>query len=194
VIDPAVLGSLGVIDLITSSHNHTDHLDAETLLPLLASNPQAVLVIPAANRSFVLERLRPSAAKGIADEGRACAPMPKVVELDQGVSARVGEVEIYGIAAAHPALERDESGHCRFLGYVVRWGGLSVYHSGDTLWHKQLVNALKPFTIDVALLPINGDRPERRVAGNLDGIQAAQLARAIGARVAIPCHYRFVRV
>src|SRR5512137_1596827 len=27
------------IDVITSSHNHTDHLDAETLLPLLKSNP-----------------------------------------------------------------------------------------------------------------------------------------------------------
>ena len=49
--------------------------------------------------------------------------------------------------------------------------------------------SLRRFTIDVALLPINGDRPERRVAGNLDGRQAAQLAHAIGARCVIPCHF-----
>ena len=45
------------IDVITSSHNHTDHLDAETLRLLLAANPKARLVIPRANRAFVLERL-----------------------------------------------------------------------------------------------------------------------------------------
>src|SRR4030081_1497573 len=31
VIDP---GLLDCIDIVTSSHNHTDHLDAETLIPL----------------------------------------------------------------------------------------------------------------------------------------------------------------
>ena len=43
--------------------------------------------------------------------------------------------------------------------------------------------------VDVALLPINGDFPERRVAGNLNGREAATLAKEIGAGVAIPCHY-----
>ena len=39
------------------------------------------------------------------------------------------------------------------------------------------------------MLPINGDRPERRVAGNLFGDEAARLAKAIGARLVVPCHY-----
>src|SRR5262245_18852429 len=56
VVDPAALGAIGVIDIITSTHNHTDHLDAETLQPLLAANPQARLVLPAANRDFAMER------------------------------------------------------------------------------------------------------------------------------------------
>ena len=38
-------------------------------------------------------------------------------------------------------------------------------------------------------MPINGRAPERRVAGNLWGHEAASLAREIGARVVIPCHY-----
>ena len=34
VINPLLLNN---IDIVTSSHNHTDHLDAETLIPLLRS-------------------------------------------------------------------------------------------------------------------------------------------------------------
>ena len=39
------------------------------------------------------------------------------------------------------------------------------------------------------LLPINGNRPERRVAGNLNGAEAATLAKACGAGMVVPCHY-----
>ena len=48
---------------------------------------------------------------------------------------------------------------------------------------------LQAWPIDVALLPINGDFPERRVAGNLNGAEAANLAKEIGARIVIPCHF-----
>ena len=176
VLNPAALGSLGVIDVITSSHNHTDHLDAETLVPLLQANPQARLVIPAANRAFVLERI-----------GAAFAD--QLFEVNAGECINAGDVEFQGIAAAHPTVDRDEMGRCRYLGYVMHWGDLTIYHSGDTLLHDGLVPALRQFSIDIALLPINGDRPERRVAGNLDGPQAAKLAHDIGAKWAIPCHF-----
>ncbi len=48
---------LDFIDVVTSSHNHTDHLDGETLRPLLQANPELKLVAPEANRQFVAERL-----------------------------------------------------------------------------------------------------------------------------------------
>ncbi len=166
---------LSGIDLITSSHNHTDHLDAETLLPLLEANPQARLVIPRANRAFVLDRL-----------GRVESSL---VEIDAGESISVGKVSLHGIPAAHNAVERDESGHCRFLGFVAQTDGRTFYHSGDTLLHDGLIPALLPFRPDVAFLPINGNKPERRVAGNLDGREAAELAKTIHAGVAIPHHF-----
>ena len=43
--------------------------------------------------------------------------------------------------------------------------------------------------IDVALMPINGRLPERRVTGNFWGRESAQFARAINAEMAIPMHY-----
>ncbi len=163
------------IDVITSSHNHTDHLDAETLLPLLAANPRAKLIIPRANRAFVLERL-----------GKIESAL---VEVDAGESVQMAGAEFHGIPAAHNTIERDEQGRCRFLGYVARVGGKTIYHSGDTLMHDDLIAALETFRVDMALVPINGNNPERRVAGNLDGREAAALAHAIGARLAVPHHF-----
>jgi L-ascorbate metabolism protein UlaG (beta-lactamase superfamily) len=164
------------IDVATSSHNHTDHLDAETLRPLRDANPGMALIIPEANREFVAQRLGIAAAEPIG--------------LDEGSSATLGGFDFYGIAAAHNELDRDAAGRHRFLGYIIRAGRWTIYHSGDTLLYPGLAEKLRAFApIDVALLPINGNRPERRVAGNLDGAEAAQLAHAIGAGVVIPCHY-----
>jgi L-ascorbate metabolism protein UlaG (beta-lactamase superfamily) len=109
--------------------------------------------------------------------------------LDDGASLTLGDIEIHGIASAHNTVERDQAGHCRFLGYVIRWGPMTIYHSGDTMLHDQLIPSLRRFEIDLALLPINGHKPERQVAGNLDGPQAARLAHDIRARCVIPCHY-----
>ena len=39
------------------------------------------------------------------------------------------------------------------------------------------------------LLPINGNEPQRRVAGNLNGSEAAALAKACTAKLVVPCHY-----
>jgi L-ascorbate metabolism protein UlaG (beta-lactamase superfamily) len=172
VIDPERLPAIAVV---TSTHNHTDHLDPDTLLPILRTNPDVVLVIPEANRAFVAERL------GVAQD------VPS--GLDDGVMMESGAFRITGVAAAHERHERDEQGRHRFLGYVVQVGPWTLYHSGDTVRYAGMVERLQPFRIDVALLPINGRSLERRVAGNLDGVEAARLAHDIGARLAIPCHY-----
>jgi L-ascorbate metabolism protein UlaG (beta-lactamase superfamily) len=86
-------------------------------------------------------------------------------------------------------VDRDERGQCHFLGYIVHFGGWTIYHSGDTLRYDGMVERLSEFDIDMAILPINGRRPERRVAGNLGGEEAAQLAHDIQARLVVPCHF-----
>jgi L-ascorbate metabolism protein UlaG (beta-lactamase superfamily) len=166
---------LGFVDVVTSSHAHTDHLDAETLLPMLEANPRLELVVPEANRELTIDRL------GV------LAELP--LGLDAGQSIQVAGFKVHGVPAAHELVERDDQGRHRFLGYVVEFAGGTIYHSGDTILYEGMVERLRDWRIDVALLPINGRSPERRVAGNLNGREAATLARDVGSRCVIPCHY-----
>jgi len=166
---------LDFIDVVTSSHNHTDHLDADTLGPLLRVNPNIELVIPEANREFVADRL-----KIMAEQPRG---------IDAGQFTVVSPFKIHAVPSAHERVEKDANGRHRFLGYVVEFDGVFIYHSGDTVLYDGMVDWLRRWPIDVALLPVNGRSPERRVDGNLWGHEAAELAKAIGARLVIPCHY-----
>jgi L-ascorbate metabolism protein UlaG (beta-lactamase superfamily) len=150
---------LDFVDVVTSTHNHTDHLDPDTLLPILEAG--AALVCPAANRAFVAERL-----------GRE----PELA-LAVGESAEVAGFELEPVPAAHPDLAPE------YAGYVVRCGGASIYHSGDSLLYDGMVERLRPHAVDLALLPINGK------VGNMSGPEAAGLAHAIGAGLVVPCHF-----
>jgi L-ascorbate metabolism protein UlaG (beta-lactamase superfamily) len=77
----------------------------------------------------------------------------------------------------------------QYTGYVAKFGPWTVYHPGDTMLYDGMATRLRPFKVDVALLPINGSAPERRVSGNLNAREAASLAKKIGARLTIPMHY-----
>ncbi len=172
VIDPL---QLDCIDIVTSSHNHTDHLDAETLIPLLEKNPEMNFLIPEANREFVCDRVK--------------CDINLPVGLSDGGSVTIGRITFHGVPAAHNNVDRDEQGRCKFMGFVAEFGDFSVYHSGDTLWFDGLENILAPFNVDVAFLPINGNDPSRGVSGNLNAEEAGKLGKAIGASWVIPHHY-----
>jgi L-ascorbate metabolism protein UlaG (beta-lactamase superfamily) len=172
IIHPA---QLSFADVATSTHNHTDHLDAETLSPILARNPSLKLVIGESNRVFVAGRLAIDPAIPIG--------------VDDGTTVEVLGIRFSGVASAHETVERDEQGRARFLGYVLQFGGWTVYHSGDTIRHPGMAEKLRTFGVHVALLPINGRSPERSVPGNLSGPEAAHLAKDIDAALVIPCHF-----
>jgi L-ascorbate metabolism protein UlaG (beta-lactamase superfamily) len=172
VVDPELLKN---IFIVTSSHNHTDHLDGETLIPIIKNNPGVSLIIPEANRDFVVERLQ--------------CKRNFPVGLKDGQSVTYRDFTIHGIPARHNEIERDEMGNPRFMGYVIEFDKWKIYHSGDTLWFEEMTGLLKPFAVDIAILPISGNDPARGVAGNLNCKEAAKLAKAIQAQCVIPCHY-----
>ncbi|MCC6234690.1 MAG: MBL fold metallo-hydrolase [Verrucomicrobiales bacterium] len=166
---------LGFIDVVTSSHNHTDHLDPESLRPLARANPELIMVCPEANRATVRER------SGLADHA--------LRGVNAGEQVEASGFQLHAIPAAHETLDVDKSGRHLYLGFVVQAGPYRLVHTGDTVRYDGLAERWIPPGTDVALFPINGRGPERRVAGNLWGAEAAQLARDIRAGTVIPCHY-----
>jgi len=172
VIEPE---RLDFVSVVTSSHNHTDHLDGETLGSLLNVNPGLTVLVSAANRQFAAERLRVSPER--------LTPC----QCDQPLN--LGDWTFHAVPAAHEDLSVDKNGNHRFIGLVVEAGPWTLYHSGDTARYDGMAELLRPFSIDIAMLPINGRDPARGVAGNLWGSEAVQLARDARIKTVIPCHF-----
>ena len=190
VIGPAKLArGIGQSITITSSHAHTDHLDPDTLGPLVNFGIVDKIIAPRAALETAIERSNASKTQ-----------RPPTFE---GADARSGHqigagIKVNAVAAAHDTIERDAAGNCRFLGYVFEFSPFApdargevwmlekeftIYHSGDTIVYDGMVDQLRPFKIDIAILPINGK------VGNMNGADAARLAKDIGAKLVIPCHY-----
>lgn len=167
---------LGFIDIVTSSHHHTDHLDAETLIPLLQANPKLTVIVPRANTAFATERLQ-------VQPGRLTP-----IRAD-GDAIQVDPFKFHAIPSAHESLEQDEHGDHRFIGLIIKAGKWTIYHSGDCVPYDGLAERLRTWSIDIALLPINGRDPARGVSGNFNGKEAVELAQAATIKRVIPCHY-----
>jgi L-ascorbate metabolism protein UlaG (beta-lactamase superfamily) len=166
---------LNFVQVVAITHTHRDHFDRDTLLALLTANQRLELIIPEASREAVVNHLE--------------IPIELPRGLDAGQSYAVAGFVIWAVPAAHNFLERDSAGRHRYLGYLIQAGPWTLYHAGDTVRYPGMEAWLQRGAVDVALLPINGDTPSWGEPSTLAGSEAAALARDIGARLAIPCHY-----
>ena len=105
------------------------------------------------------------APAGIADLARERSAREPVT-LSEGESVEVAGFSIAAVPARHPG------DHC--VGYVIDG---RIYHAGDT-------EAIDPpaHDVELALVPINGK------VDNMDGVEAARLAHAMRAGLAVPMH------
>ena len=168
---------LGELDLVLVTHGHTDHMDPATLGPLFATIEHCRAIVPAAERDRAIDR-------GV--------PPQRLTGIDAGETMTVPPFKITAIAAAHETLERDAAGRHRYLGFVIEVGGSAIYHSGDCVPYPGHADALSGFPIDLALLPINGRRPEltrRGIAGNFSAAEAIKLCVDVGIPWLIGHHY-----
>ncbi len=127
---------LDFVDVVTSSHNHTDHLDGETLIPLWKANPNLTVIVSGANVDFAAERLQisPQRLTPISADGDAISIDP---------------FTFHAIPSAHEMMEQDENGDHRFIGLIIQVGKWTIYHSGDCILYGGLVERLKDWKIDI---------------------------------------------
>jgi L-ascorbate metabolism protein UlaG (beta-lactamase superfamily) len=176
---PVAIADLPPIDFVFCSHSHTDHMDGETLAPIAERLPAVRIVVPRA--SLVVAQQKTGLAPG------------RFIGFDAGETlALEPDIEVAAVRAAHEELTRDEGGHHLFLGYVFRLGGISLFHSGDTIpfaGQEAEIEALKP---DIALLPVNGRSQALRaagIAGNFTLDEAVDVASACGIPILLAHHY-----
>jgi L-ascorbate metabolism protein UlaG (beta-lactamase superfamily) len=171
--------AIGSLDYFLCTHDHADHLNLATLVPLAKANPHTRFIVPMPLRSILT-------GAGIGEDRVIGAREGEALDLSQGVS-------LSPVAAAHTAYEPDEKGDYPCLGYVLKGEGMSFYHAGDTLVTGRLVETLEALgPINAAILPINGSDWERTAAGiigNMHIQDGIKLARAIKADLVIPAHY-----
>ena len=161
---PVAAGTLGRVDLVLVSHVHYDHLDLRSLAALDAER----VAVPAGAGRLVRRRVR-------AD----------VVELDEGDELEVGEVRVRATFADHAANRRPLTPELPSLGFVLA-GSRSVYFAGDTDLFDGM-DSLAP-GLDVALLPVAGWGP-KLPPGHMDPAAAAEAARRLRPRIAVPIHW-----
>ncbi len=147
------------IDVVLVTHDHGDHLDPDTLLPISRNNPDCRLVVP----SSAME-----AALG------AGLPRSQLLPIEAFQSLVIGALRVSAIPSAHEELAIDDHGRALFLGYVFEIEGLRLYHSGDCTPYPGLLDNLSPFRIDIGLLPVNGRDTQRRSQGILGNFHLAE--------------------
>jgi L-ascorbate metabolism protein UlaG (beta-lactamase superfamily) len=150
-------------DVVFVTHDHLDHFDPETMVPMFKAFPNCRLVGP----ESVVEHGR---REGFAEERMSCiAPGQSV------------EVAGYRLTAT-PAHHSD-----RFaVGLLIEVEGRLHYISGDTLYQPTLspqVLALSPRSIDTVIICINGK------LNNMDATCAARVVDELRPALAIPMHY-----
>ncbi|MEM1285917.1 MAG: MBL fold metallo-hydrolase [Pseudomonadota bacterium] len=169
--------------LVLITHAHTDHMDPDTLAPLVERFPDLPFVVPRAKMEVARERIGQEAQLIDVTAGDVIEPLA-------GLSITV-------MPAAHEAEERDLEGNHVFLGYGMAFDlpdseVVRLYHSGDTIPFDALDDALSSFKPDIALLPVNGRDTERLAAGipgNMTLEEAVLLCGKAGIPWMIPHHF-----
>ena len=150
---------------------HRGSLHADTVRPMLSASARARLVIP----------------KSLAEHANSLGiHYHRMVTTDAGLRVEYLDDRVYAVPSGpdkHDELDWTPLGGYPHLGYLVRFGAVTIYHAGACVPYDGIADRLRPYNVTVALLPIGG-RPHR-----FEIAEAAQLAEGIGARWLAPMNY-----
>jgi L-ascorbate 6-phosphate lactonase len=147
--------------LIVFTHEHLDHLDTDAL-PILARHSGANFAGP-------IECMKEFEKLGIAQS--------RCHLLEEGKSILIGDTRVHAVYADHGELAPDA------LGVVFDFGGIKVYHTGDTAYRPEEMKPAIEMKPDILLPCING------AFGNMNAEEAAQFTKLIAPRVVMPTHF-----
>jgi L-ascorbate metabolism protein UlaG (beta-lactamase superfamily) len=173
---------LPAIDLVLLSHAHMDHLNRPSLRRIVAHNMKVSGRAPIAVVPWGVEDL-------VSDLGFA-----RVVTLEWWQTKSISGIDISMTPCKHWGARLFKDTHRGFGGYVLRGGGHTLYHSGDTAYFDGFAKIGKRWKPDIALLPIGAYRPDSYRGVHTCPEEALQAFLDVGAQRMIPMHYGTFRL
>ena len=157
---------------IAITHGHADHI-ADAVPIATRTGAHCVAIVELANW------LDSKGADAISDPN-----LGGTVEFDWGYISLVPAWHTNTIPGSDEAPFSAEHGISigTASGLVIKIGGTTVYHAGDTCLFGDMELIARRHPVDVAILPIGGHY-------TMDRHDAAFAAGMIGAGTVIPCHY-----
>jgi L-ascorbate metabolism protein UlaG (beta-lactamase superfamily) len=162
------------------THVHIDHTDPDTVLPLSEASPDARYVASFTSCDTLVE---------------AGLDGDRIVVPEVGEPVEIAGARITAVPSSHTELEHDPERGYPYLGYVIEWNGVTVYHAGDTVVYDGLIETLSTWDINVAFVPINGRdyfRTGRGIIGNTDFRETAELTETLDIGLIVPTHYDLI--
>ena len=133
VINP---DEINYVDAVLSTHNHYDHCEKETLLPIYR-NTRAVFIGPQSSCELMLDW-------GI-DKGRI-----KCVEPETEIFVK--DIQISVLQGGDP--------HEKYgISYMITIAGINIFVSGDDLYSEKYLSDKHNFEVDVALINTANNPP-----------------------------------
>ncbi len=168
------LHDLPSIDLVLVSHAHFDHLDKRTLRAVAADQP---IVVPLGVGNLV-HRLG----------------FKQVHELETWHSYEDDDVKVTLTPCHHWGARVLHDAHRGFGGFVIEFGGHTIYHCGDSAYFDGFRSIGEHFSIDYALMPIGAYDPPSGRSVHMTPEEVVRAFLELGAKTLVPMHYGSFRL
>lgn len=174
IIDPFLTGNsltdlsadVEVVDAILLTHGHNDHV-GDTVA--IAKKNAAPVVAPV------------EAADYLSTQG-----VEQAIPLGLGGTFDLGYATVKYVQAFHSSSYTDADGNVHYMGVaggiILKAGGLTIYHAGDTTLFGDMELIGRRHPIDVAFLPIGGHF-------TMDIDDAAYAVSLLKPKIVVPVHY-----
>ncbi len=159
-IDPYQLRSTETADLILITHDHGDHLSLQDIAKIAGPGTRFIVA------EACVDKLQQAGYKNI----RPMVPGSKINLMGLDITA----VPAYNLVKKqmHPKSRK-------YVGYVIDFNGIKVYHTGDT----ERIPEMKEIRCDIILLPLGQTYTMNSVE------EAADVVLDTKASIAIPIHW-----
>ena len=170
---------LSSLDWILISHEHLDHCDPQTLTKLLEYSPNVKIVGPSSVWRILINL-------GVDSDRFLFSNCESWIHLGSGV-------KIISTIAAHPEIKKDSKGNSCFVGFIISFNEINIYHSGDTCLIDEVLDDVKSKgPIHAAFIPVNERnhlREKEGIIGNMGVRDALHFASNLGVKIFVPMHY-----